>query len=131
MKNERNYGPRPVLYCPAPVQVAEMFPNALRAIAEHCIYGSKKYNPDEEVHWAFHKSTGHVEKAIGHLERAGEIDEETGRSHTINAAWRAVAALETELIGQGARPGWRVRMTPQTFDLSDYPLNVELGGAGE
>lgn len=90
-------------------ELNEMFPNALAAIAAHCEYGSRKHNPGEPVHWAFHKSTGHVDKALGHLRRAGHGDPETGLSHTINGAWRAVAALETELIEAGAQPGARVR----------------------
>jgi hypothetical protein len=86
-----------------------MFPNALRAIAEHCVYGSEKHSPGEPVHWAYHKSTDHVRKAIGHLGQAGWVDPETERTHTINAAWRAIAALETELIEDGAKPGTRVK----------------------
>lgn len=90
----------------------DLFPNALRAIVAHSVYGSKKHNPGEPVHWAFRKSTGHVEKAIGHLQRAGQTDPETGALHEVNGAWRAVAALETSLIKAGARPGRRVRGAP-------------------
>lgn len=90
----------------------DLFPNALRAIVAHSVYGSNKHNPGEPVHWAFMKSTGHVEKAIGHLKRAGQVDSETGSIHEVNAAWRAVAALETALIGAGAQPGVRVRGVP-------------------
>jgi hypothetical protein len=90
----------------------DLFPNALRAIVAHSVYGSKKHNPGEPVHWAFQKSTGHVEKAIGHLQRAGQIDPETDTLHEVNGAWRAVAALETALIRRGAAPGKRVRGAP-------------------
>lgn len=103
-----------------------LFPNAMRAIAAHAEYGSKKHNPGEAVHWAFYKSTGHVEKAAGHLARAGQTDEETGRSHTINAAWRAVAALETELIHAGAVPGDGVRFETAAQRASARP-EKELG----
>lgn len=87
----------------------DLFPNALRAIVAHSVYGSKKHNPGEPVHWAFGKSTGHVAKAIGHLMQNGKTDPETGELHEVNAAWRAVAALETALIQRGATPGVRVR----------------------
>jgi hypothetical protein len=126
--DQRNHGPGPRLWAPAErVEAWELFPNALRAIAQHSVYGSKKHNPGEPVNWAFRKSTSHVEKAIGHLRRAGQTDDETGRSHTINAAWRAVAALETELIAAGALPGPRVR---DVCTVVEWP-NVELGGVGE
>lgn len=86
-----------------------MFPNALLAIAQHAEYGNAKHNPGEPLHWAFYKSMAHVQKAIGHLRYAGATDAETGRSHTINGAWRALAALETECIDAGATPGPAVR----------------------
>lgn len=91
-------------------RLEDMFPNALAALAAHCVYGSQKHNPGEPVHWAFHKSIGHVEKCIGHMRRAGQTDEETGVSHTVNALWRAVAALETELVNAGATPGPAVKL---------------------
>jgi hypothetical protein len=126
MTDQRNHGSGPRLYqCP---DIDELFPNAVAAIVAHSVYGSHKHNPGQAVHWAFGKSQGHIEKAIGHLKRAGQVDEETGLSHTINAAWRAVAALETELLRAGAIPGSRVR------DFAREPAsgpNCELGGRGE
>lgn len=90
--------------------LARTFPNTLIAIAEHAEYGSRKHNPGaSDVFWAYHKSTEHERKAIGHLGQAGWTDPETGKSHTINGAWRALAALETELIEDGATAGELVR----------------------
>jgi hypothetical protein len=81
------------------------FPNALRAVADHSVYGSKKHNPGEPVHWQFDKSMAHAASAGRHLDARGTIDPETGKSHTIAAAWRALALLETELLYAGAEPG--------------------------
>lgn len=85
-----------------------MFPNAAKAIAEHSLYGSEKHNPGQEVHWAFDKSTDHPGSLTRHLSAAGTVDPETGKSHTIGMAWRALAMLETELIQDGADPGFAV-----------------------
>lgn len=80
------------------------FPNALACVAEHCRQSNEKHNPGEPVHWAFEKSPEHVMKAIGHLARAGTPDD-IAFTHTVPGAWRALAALETELIKGGAKPG--------------------------
>lgn len=90
--------------------IAGYFPNALAAVAEHCRRSNDKHNPGSEAHWAFLKSRGHVLKAIGHLSKAGQPDE-GAPSHTIPGAWRALAALEEELILAGAEPGALVRLT--------------------
>lgn len=103
------------------------FPNALRAIAEHAEYGNLKHNPGEPLHWAFNKSTQHAESAARHLTQAGDIDCETGKSHSIGMAMRALMLLETELIKAGAVPGWAVffddlpvRINPDTPFEVDY-----------
>lgn len=85
-----------------------MFPNAMRALAEHAQYGSEKHNPGEELHWAFDKSTDHAGSCLRHLAAAGTIDPETGKSHSIGALCRAAMLLETELIQAGADPGFAV-----------------------
>jgi hypothetical protein len=100
-----------------------MCPNALRAIAAHCEYGSKKHSPGEPVHWAYYESMEHIEKAIGHAKQA---DVETGKDHTINAAWRMIFALETRLIQAGAVPGDGVRFETPAQRASARP-EKELG----
>ena len=87
----------------------DYFPNALAAIALHSEYGSAKHNPGEECHWAFDKSTHHADCVLRHLSERGTVDPETGRSHTISCAWRALALLETELVRGGLPPGRGVR----------------------
>jgi hypothetical protein len=80
-------------------------PNAIAAIAAHSKYGNDKHNPGEPLHWAFNKSTHHADAVLTHLLQRGTIDPETGRTHTIALAWRAIMLLETELLAAGATPG--------------------------
>ena len=95
--------------CPIISGCGDYFPNALAAIAAHSKYGNDKHNPGEPLHWAFDKSTQHADSAGRHLVKRGTIDPETGKSHTIGFAWRALACLETELVNAGAPPGRAVR----------------------
>lgn len=89
---------------------AGYFPNAIEAVARHAQYGNDKHNPGEPLHWAFHKSTEHLESAARHLVAPESIDPETGRIHLIGAAMRILMALETALIKNGATPGFAVDM---------------------
>lgn len=91
-----------------------MFPNALRALAEHAQFGNEKHNPGEPLHWSFDKSTQHADCVLSHLAKAGQTDPETGKSHTIAVLWRAFALLETELVNAGAEPGFAVRFEGET-----------------
>ena len=90
---------------PLMTALMDVFPNSMRAIAAHTLYGSQKHNPGGMKHWAFHVSANHADAAIGHLMERGNIDTESGSSHSVAAAWRALANLETELIEKGAKPG--------------------------
>lgn len=90
---------------------AGYFPNAIEALARHAQYGNDKHNPGEPLHWAFHKSVEHAESAARHLAKAGQIDPETGKSHTVGAAMRILMLLETELIADGAEPGFAVDLS--------------------
>lgn len=90
---------------PLMTALIDVFPNALAALAKHTLYGSQKHNPGGTKHWAYHVSTHHVDACVGHLANRGIIDPESGVSHTVAAFWRAAAALETELIEGGAKPG--------------------------
>lgn len=91
--------------CPLTEGCLDYFPNALAAIASHSKYGNDKYNAGQPMHWAFNKSTQHADSAARHLVKRGTTDPETGKSHTIGLAWRALALLETELLAQGAKKG--------------------------
>jgi hypothetical protein len=90
---------------------AGYFPNAIRALAEHAQYGNDKHNPGTPLHWAYNKSVEHAESAARHLAAEGIIDPETGKSHTIGFAFRALMLLETELIDAGAEPGFAVDLS--------------------
>lgn len=91
--------------------ISGYFPNALEAVAHHAQYGNDKHNgAGAPLHWAFNKSTEHAESAQRHLQKAGTIDPETGKSHTVGLAIRALMLLETELLAAGAEPGWAVDM---------------------
>lgn len=89
------------------------FPNALAAIGRWSVKANAKHNPGEPVGWAFGKSTQHLDAALSHLTDPYGIDEESGEIHLVNAAWRVLAALETHLINQGAKPGMSVRDAPE------------------
>ena len=105
--------------------VVGYFPNALAAIGRWSKAGNEKHNPGESMHWAFGKSTAHLDAALSHLTQAGRIDPETGTPHLVNAAWRVLAALETSLIEGGAQPGVNVRGAPERKPA----LDVERGEA--
>jgi hypothetical protein len=92
--------------------VVGYFPNALAAIGRWSAAANEKHNPGEPMHWAFPKSTAHLDAAMSHLTQAGRVDPETGVPHLVNAAWRVLAALETSLIEAGATPGVNVRGAP-------------------
>jgi hypothetical protein len=81
-------------------------PNAIAAIAAHSKYGNDKHNgAGSPLRWSFHRSTHHADAVLTHLLQRGQTDPETGRTHTIALAWRAIMLLETELIAAGATPG--------------------------
>jgi hypothetical protein len=81
-------------------------PNAIAAIAAHSKYGNDKHNgPGTPLRWSFHRSTHHADAVLTHLLQRGTIDPETGKTHTIAFAWRAIMLLETELLAGGATPG--------------------------
>lgn len=86
----------------------DYFPNALAAVGRHSRLGNEKYPPADgckELRWSFDVSTNHADAIMSHLAQRGTIDPETGHSHTVALAWRALALLETELVDAGAKPG--------------------------
>jgi len=88
--------------------VLDCFPNALAAIGRHSRFGNEKYPPvdgSSDLRWSFDVSTEHADAVVSHLVQRGQTDPETGYSHSVAMAWRALALLETELVGQGATPG--------------------------
>lgn len=109
-----------------------MFPNALRALAEHAQFGNEKHNPGEPLHWSFDKSTQHADCVLSHLAKAGQTDPETGKSHTIAVLWRACALLETELVNAGAEPGFAVRFEGEAKGQPErWYVQFNVGGPAD
>lgn len=95
--------------------VVDYFPNALAAIGRWSTYNNTKYppavpSPDGSPRWSFNVSTNHADAIASHLAQRGTVDTETGLSHSVPLAWRALALLESELIAAGAKPGLGVLM---------------------
>lgn len=82
--------------------VLDYFPAALAAIARHSKAGNDKHNPGQDIHWARGKSMDHADCIMRHLIDRGTIDPETGDSHTVSLAWRALALLQEEEEAKGA-----------------------------
>ncbi len=82
--------------------VLDYFPAALAAIARLSKFGNDKHNPGESIHWARDKSTDHADCIVRHLMDRGIVDPDTGLSHTVEIAWRALALLQMEEEERGA-----------------------------
>jgi hypothetical protein len=72
------------------------FPLALAAIARWSQQANEKHNPGQPLHWSREKSADHVDCLTRHLLEVGTIDPNTGVSHSVNLAWRALALLQLE-----------------------------------
>lgn len=92
------------------------FPDAMAAIAEVSRNGNEQHNPGEPLHWAKEKSTDHYNTALRHL-----IDHKAGNRydyrstdggktwvkdgrHLAKAAWRVLAALQTDIEKEATEP---------------------------
>lgn len=82
----------------------DYFPNAVVEVAKVSKFGNDKHNPGQPLHWSRHKSNDHRDCVVRHIMQAGEIGPD-GIRHSAEAAWRAMANLEEELIAAGATPG--------------------------
>lgn len=74
--------------------VLRYFPLALRAVARLSKKGNDKHNPGEPLHWSRDKSTDHGDCIVRHQLEPEAIDPETGETHAVAVAWRALAQLE-------------------------------------
>lgn len=81
---------------PVVTGVLDYFPDAIKAIARISKFGNDKHNPGEPLHWSRGKSNDHADCVGRHLIDRGKIDPETGESHTVEMAWRALALLQIE-----------------------------------
>lgn len=82
--------------------VLDYFPAALAAVARLSKIGNDKHNPGEPLHWARGKSMDHADCLARHLVDRGIIDPDSGLSHTVQVAWRALALLQEEEEARGA-----------------------------
>ena len=74
----------------------DYFPAALAEIALVSKMGNDQHNPGERLNWARGKSNDQADSAIRHFLARGTLDSD-GLRHTAKWAWRALAALQTEL----------------------------------
>lgn len=77
--------------------VLDYFPDALQAVARLSKIGNDKHNPGQPLHWSKDKSADHADCIARHLLQRGTIDPDTGLSHTVAVAWRALALLQMEI----------------------------------
>jgi len=87
---------------PITTGVLDYFPAALAAVAKLSKLGNDKHNPNEPLHWSRGKSADHADCIARHLIDRGVIDPETGMSHSVEVAWRALAMLQLEEEERGA-----------------------------
>jgi len=87
---------------PITTGVLDYFPAALAAVAKLSKLGNDKHNPNEPLHWSRGKSNDHADCIARHLVDRGVIDPETGMSHSVEVAWRALAMLQLEEEERGA-----------------------------
>lgn len=78
------------------------FPDALLAVAYLSKACNDKHNPGEPLHWSKDRSADHADALARHLLAHGTTDHETGLSHTVAVAWRALALLQTEIESRRA-----------------------------
>lgn len=83
--------------CPVYSGCLAYFPDALLAVAQLSKLGNDKHNPGEPLHWSRGKSGDHADCLARHLLQHGDIDPDTGLSHTVAIAWRALALLQVEI----------------------------------
>jgi len=71
------------------------FPDALAEVARLSKVASAQHGHGT-VYWEFYKSSDHKDALLRHLVDAGTLDTDEIR-HSVKVAWRALAALQTEL----------------------------------
>lgn len=114
--------------------VLDYFPAALAEVAKLSKYGNDKHNPGEPLHWARGKSMDHADCIARHLVDRGIVDPDTGMSHTVEVAWRALALLQEECEAAGAplSRGSRITtagspLTPrQALSIAEDPSSTQV-----
>ncbi len=75
------------------------FPDALAAVANVSWKGNEQHNPGMPLHWDRSKSGDEADTAVRHLSQSGTLDKD-GTRHTAKAAWRILALLQKEIVGE-------------------------------
>lgn len=84
--------------------VLKYFPDAILEVARLSKFGNDKHNPGEPLHWSKDKSSDHDDCVARHLLDAGTRSATDGNHrHRTMMAWRALAALQTEIEEERAR----------------------------
>lgn len=76
--------------------VLDYFPDAIAMVAHVSYLGNQKHNPGQPLHWSRGKSADHLDCIGRHLTEREEV-EQADVIHMANAAWRALAELQTVL----------------------------------
>jgi hypothetical protein len=74
----------------------DYFPDAIAAVAEVSLMGSKQHHPNEPLHWDRTKSTDESDALMRHFLERGTLDVD-GIRHSAKLAWRALALLQKEI----------------------------------
>jgi hypothetical protein len=81
---------------PIATGVLDYFPLAIAEVARVSKAGNDQHNPGQPLHWDRTKSLDHADCIGRHLVDRGSFDSD-GMRHSAKLAWRALAALQTEL----------------------------------
>jgi hypothetical protein len=79
--------------------VLDYFPLALAAVAECSRAGNEQHHPGTPLHWDMSKSTDEADCLMRHLAERGTRDTD-GIRHSAKVAWRALALLQREIMGE-------------------------------
>jgi hypothetical protein len=109
---------------PLTTGVLDYFPAALAEVAKLSKFGNDKHNPGQPLHWARGKSMDHADCIARHLVDRGLPDPDTGLSHSVEVAWRALALLQEELEARGA-PLSRGSRIAQELSLAFDPSSTQ------
>ena len=87
---------------PIATGVLDYFPDALAAVAEVSLQGSKQHHPGKPLHWDRNKSTDEADALIRHFLERGTLDTD-GQRHSAKVAWRALALLQKEIENEATQ----------------------------
>ena len=79
------------------------FPDAMEEVARVSFVGNEQHNPGQPLHWDRNKSQDELDALSRHLKdhAAGDKMDGDGCRHLAKVAWRAMAALQKAIEGEG------------------------------